>query len=43
MKKGGFQDSDERFKISDNGPKRRKEMICDVLPFVGLMISPQNI
>ena len=34
---------DERFKVNDQGPKRRMEMICDILPFVGQIIAPENI
>lgn len=43
IKKGGFSEQDERFKIQDLGPKRTQEMICDVLPYVGQMISPEDI
>lgn len=34
---------EERFQLKDVGPRRPLEMICDILPYVGQIISPDNI
>lgn len=34
---------DDRLKVMDQGPKRRMEMICDILPFVGKIIAPGEV
>jgi hypothetical protein len=43
VKRGGFDEANERYKVPDLGPVRRVEMVQDILPYVNKMIVPAEI